>query len=68
MQVLADQYGLTMNSLAPSLFAVSLAASLGLKSICPELQSSQQELTNLRSSNDKLLRLLSDAQTKIGCQ
>ena len=68
MQVLADQYGLDMRSVAPSTFGISLATSLGLKSICPQLQSSQQELTDMRSSNHILLQLLSDARAKLGCQ
>jgi hypothetical protein len=67
-QVLADQYGIDMRSAAPSPFALNLAGTLNLRSICPQLQSSLQELTDLRSNNKSLLQLLVDTDAKLGCK
>lgn len=68
IRVLGEEYGIARASLAPSPFATDLVVKLGLKSACPQLQSSRQELTDLRARNSPLIQVLADAESKLGCR
>ncbi|MGE5110968.1 MAG: HEAT repeat domain-containing protein [Acidobacteriaceae bacterium] len=65
--VLAENYGISSGSLAPSPFGIAMVTKLELRTECPKVQSSRQELQKLYSSNSVLIQQLEVAETKLGC-
>jgi hypothetical protein len=67
-EILASEYGVSEQSLAPSQFAITLVVQLGMNTECSNLQGSRNGLVRLRSGNTSLLKQLADAESSLGCK